>query len=231
MKDIDSARELARTMKMIGEKTGRKVVVAITGMDQPLGYAVGNTIEVAEAIETLKGGGPNDLRELCIELGALLLATCHSERSEESLTASRERLDGLLSSGAALEKFREVIIAQGGDPRVIDDLSILPQPGFTHRITASSSGYVQSLNACEIGKIAGMLGAGRQKKEDAIDRTAGVLLMKKVGDPVLAGEDLAMLHYSRDIEIKPILSLTETAFVIGPYAPVVPPLIQEIIGL
>lgn len=216
MKDIESARELAAMMICIGEKMGRRTIAAITSMDQPLGRAVGNAIEVAEAVETLSCGGPSDLKELCLDLGSLPAAK------------ERDRLEELLASGAALEKFKEMIAAQGGDPRVVDDPSILPQARFSQSIYAISTGYIQSIDAGAIGRAAGMLGAGRRKKDDAIDPTAGILLQKKIGDPIKVGEELAQLFSSRELEIEPILSEVESAIVIGSTIPTLPPLIREV---
>lgn len=226
MKDLAGARELAETMRIIGNRMGRRTLAAITSMDQPLGFAVGNAIEVAEAIETLSGCGPQDLRELCIELGSLLLRS-HPERSE----GSREKLDELLSSGAALEKFRRMIEAQGGDPRVVDDPSILPQARFRAQVIANAMGYIELVDAYDIGRAASALGAGRQKKEDVIDPTAGILLRKKVGDEVKAGDEIAVLLYSGAIEVQPVVQLAQSAFVIGPEAPARTPLIHEVMGL
>jgi len=227
MKDIQSARELARTMIGIGERAGRRTIAAITGMDQPLGMAVGNAVEVAEAIQALSGGGPPDLRDLCLELGSMLVIAAGLANSPSQ---ARNLLERLLSSGAALEKFRQVVSAQGGDPRVADDPTILPQVRSSAAVLAPAAGYVQSLDASTIGRVAATLGAGRQKKEDTADRAAGVLLAKKVADRVQPGEQLARLLWSREIEIEPALRLAESAFRIGPAAPSLPPLVLETIA-
>ena len=227
MKDIESARELARTMVGIGERMGRRTTAAITRMDQPLGLAVGNAVEVAEAVETLSGGGPRDLRELCLELGALLSSAAGAFGS---LAEARSRLEKLLSSGAALEKFRQLVSAQGGDPRVADDPSILPRARQAAAVQAPAAGCIQLLDAGMIGRAAAMLGAGRQKKEDVIDPAAGVLLRKKVGDSVEAGEELARLAYSRDVDLGAVLGLVRSAFRIGDQLPELQRLIDETIG-
>lgn len=227
MKDIESARKLARTMIAIGNMMGRRTVAAITGMEQPLGLAVGNSIEVAEAIETLRGGGPSDLRELSIELGALLL---HASGVVEFYSDAKNRLEALIASGAALNKFREVISAQGGDPRVLDDPAVLPQAAYSRPILAGSSGFIRSIDACAIGRAAGMLGAGRRKKEDAIDPAAGVMLMKKAGDPVEAGEQIAVLLYNNAANVESAAEAVGSAFQTGSTAPAVSPLVLETLG-
>ncbi|MEN6521072.1 MAG: thymidine phosphorylase [Armatimonadota bacterium] len=227
MKDIESARKLARTMIEIGNMMGRRTIAAITGMEQPLGLAVGNSIEVAESIETLRGGGPSDLRELCIELGAFLLEVTGIS---ESHAAAKERLEELIASGAALEKFREVVSAQGSDTRVLGDPTLLPQAAHSRPIFAGSSGFIQSVNAYAVGRAAGMLGAGRQKKEDEIDPASGVILKKKSGDSVKAGEEVAVLLYNNAANVESAAEAVSSAYKIGPDAPVVNPLMLETLG-
>jgi pyrimidine-nucleoside phosphorylase/thymidine phosphorylase len=227
MKDIDSARELARTMIDIGNGIGRRTIAAITGMDQPLGYAIGNAIEVAEAINTLQGAGPSDLRDICIELGALLLTIT---RVDESIQATKLKLTHILDSGEALGRFRMMVKAQGGDPLVTENTAHLPQAKLTRSIYAASSGYVQAVDAGIIGRVAGMLGAGRRRKEDSIDPTAGVLLRKKIGDIVRAGEEIASLLYSGSIEIESVVQFAQSAFTIGSDFPSIQPIVYETLG-
>lgn len=228
MKDIENARRLAEAMIAIGNRMGRRTVAAITGMDQPLGLAVGNSIEVVESIETLKGGGPSDLRELSIELGAMLL---YAAGVVESIASARARLERLIDSAAALDKFRDVISAQGGDTHAIDDPSILPQATSRLPVFAESSGIIQSIDAGSIGRAAGMLGAGRQKKEDAIDPSAGVMLKRKAGDLVDEGEEIAVLLYNRAIDLESAEAAVNSAFNIGNDAPEIKPLVLETLGL
>jgi len=227
MKDIESARRLAEAMIAIGNRTGRRTVAALTGMDQPLGLAVGNSIEVAEAIETLKGSGPPDLRELSIELGAMLL---YAAGAAESIASAKVRLERSIDSGAALEKFREVITAQGGNAHAVDDLHILPQTVSKLPVFAESSGVIQSIDAGSIGRAAGMLGAGRQKKEDSIDLSAGVLLKKKAGDSVYEGEEIAVLLYNRTTYLEPAAAMVASAFELDSDAPDIKPLVAETLG-
>ncbi len=224
MKTVEAARELAFTMIGIGNGLNRRTCAAITRMDEPLGRAVGNAVEVAEAIETLHGRGPNDLEDLCIEL-ALMLTT-----SANSGITTKEEIAELISSGAALAKLRQMIAAQGGDARVADDPSLLPSAKHCETISASVTGYVQSVDARNIALAAGALGAGRRKKEDTIDHTAGVILTKKRGEAVRAGEEIAKMLYSGDVNASETRKLIETAFVIGQSCPEEEPVITEKIG-
>ncbi|NLI12374.1 pyrimidine-nucleoside phosphorylase [Pelotomaculum propionicicum] len=191
MKDTAGAFKLARTMVEIGSQVGRRTVALITDMDQPLGRAVGNALEVKEAIDTLKGAGPPDLLELCLVLGSTMLLLAGKSASLEE---GRSQLKNLLASGKALEKFEELISAQGGDPLVTSEFSRLPAAKSVQEIPAPLSGYVQSINAAEVGHSAMLLGAGREKKEAQIDLSVGLVLNKKVGDSVQAGESLATIH-------------------------------------
>jgi len=215
MKNLRAARELARTMTWIGERSGRRVAAAITDMDQPLGMAIGNSLEVGEAIETLSGGGPRDLRELCLGLGALGMSTALGASRAEA----EEHLASLLASGAAREKLARLITAQGGDARVIDDPSILPQAQRRVQVAAEDSGYVVSVDAEALGTAAMMLGAGRMKKDDAVDPSAGIILRKKVGDAAARGEVLADLLYNPPIVPEAAARRVRAAFVIGPEPP------------
>jgi pyrimidine-nucleoside phosphorylase len=224
--DIEGARKLAMTMIDIGNRVGRRTAAAITSMDQPLGLAVGNCVEVAEAIETLRGRGPDDLRALCIELGSML----HCMAIHSKLSDSRSRLTELLDSGAALSKFAEMVEAQGGDPGVVDDPSILPEARFSHSVTSITDGYIQAADAGSIGRAAGLLGAGRQKKDDIVDPAAGVILRRKIGDRVSAGDELALLVHSREIEHGAAIELVRSALLIGPKPAEPGPLVIETLG-
>ena len=191
MRDIGSARELARTMIEIGKSFGRKVTAAITDMSQPLGNAVGNALEVVEAIETLNGRGPGDLRELCVELAGLIL---YMSEHSISVAAGRGAAACAVDDGSALSKLAEIIEAQEGDVRVVDDLSVLPGAELVHSVASGESGWVAGIDAARVGVAASILGAGRKKKEDSIDPAVGVVVRKKVGDRVEEGETLAVLH-------------------------------------
>lgn len=195
MKNLDDALALARAMVEIGRGAGRETVAILSAMEQPLGRAVGNALEVEEAIKTLRGEGPADLEELCLVLGGQML--CLAGKVPDPARGS-ELLKGLLG-GAALNKFKELIAAQHGDARVADDPSLLPQAPVRLELPSPAAGFVQRIRAESIGRSAMLLGAGRETKEDAIDPAAGIVLLKKAGDAVKAGEPLAVLHTALDL--------------------------------
>jgi len=192
MKDIEQAKKLAVSMVDIGNAVGRRTVAVISDMNQPLGYAVGNALEVKEAIDTIKGRGPEDFTELCRELGALMLVL--GEKAE-NIDRGREVVSRLIASGKVVEKFKQFVENQGGDPMVAEDPEhILPEAGGMVDIPAASTGYVGSISAEEMGRSAMLLGAGRAKKGDKIDPAVGIVLHKKIGDPVEKGEAIATFH-------------------------------------
>ena len=191
MKDLNEARKLADAMVKIGNSAGKKVVAMLTDMDQPLGIAVGNSIEVIEAIETLKGNGPEDFTTLCIELASeLLLMTEVSNTKEEAVKLVKEKIN----NGEALDKLRQMIRYQSGDERVIDDYSLFPSAKSIITIQSDVEGYVEKINTLEIGRAAMLLGAGRSNKDDEIDLAVGVKVFKKVGDKVNLGDVIAEIH-------------------------------------
>jgi pyrimidine-nucleoside phosphorylase len=193
MKSEKDAAFLAELMVETGERMGKRVVALITDMDQPLGNTIGNALEVIEVVEVLRGKGPDDLRELCLDLaGWMLYLGGVSKTTEEGKRQSAQ----LLSSGAALERFRQMVELQGGDPRVIDDTKWLPQARHTSQIASTKSGYLASMQCEQIGTACVMLGGGRERKEDSVDPAVGIVLHKKVGDPVAAEEPLATVHYN-----------------------------------
>lgn len=222
MRDAEGAFKLARTMVGIGNQVGRRTVAVITDMDQPLGRAVGNALEVKEAIETLKGGGPQDLLEICLLLGATMLLLAGKAAGLEE---GKVELYKLLKNGKALDKFEELIFAQGGDPQVIRESRRLPAANTTVDIPALSAGYVQSIHAEEVGRSAMMLGAGREKKDSHIDLSVGLVLNKKVGDPVRIGESLAVIHANNPERIEPVKKIIQSAYAIGENKPEPKPLV------
>ncbi len=224
MKTIDSARELARTMIAIGEGLGRKVGAAITDMSQPLGRAVGNALEVREAIDTLHGRGPADFAELCIELTARLLSLAGIASPDEA----RHRAEDAIASGAALAKFGEIVCAQGGDPRVLEEPSLLPQASVTHAVASDASGVVSAIDTAQIGVAASIIGAGRQRKEDTIDPAVGIIVRKKLGDRVESGDPLAVIHANDRSRIPEAESLLRNAYTLG-HSATLPPLILDFI--
>lgn len=191
MKNEEDAVELARAMVSIGNNVGRNTMAIISSMSEPLGYAIGNALEVKEAIDTLKGEGPEDLTALCLELGAQMAVL---GGAAESLDEAKDKLRAVIDNGEALEKFRVFLKNQGGDASVVDDPSKLPQAKYQFEVKAEESGFVEEIAAEEIGIASAMLGAGRQTKEDEIDLAVGLVLKKKVGDRVEQGDTLAVIH-------------------------------------
>jgi pyrimidine-nucleoside phosphorylase len=184
-------------MVNIGENAGRRMVALITGMQQPLGYAIGNAIEVREAIDTLGGNGPPDLVALVTELGGEMLFMSGIASTRE---AARSVLVKNMASRKGLDKLVQWIAAQGGDPAVIDNPNLLPQPGMKLEIASETSGYVAAIDALEVGLASKILGAGRNTKDGAIDLSIGIYLNKKIGDKVKTGEPLAVFHSDGDNE-------------------------------
>jgi len=207
--ELDDSRKLARALVSIGTRLGRKMAALITDMSQPLGSMVGNALEVMEAIDTMKGKGPDDLTSLCCELGAeLLLFAGESVDREGAL----ERLHTLLQDGSALSKFEQLISNQGGNAAVIDDPSLLPRAARRVEARASTGGTIKGLDALSIGRAANLLGAGRTKKEDEIDPSVGIQLLHKVGDEVKDRETLAVLHVNAEENLDEALELVESAY-------------------
>lgn len=189
MKSLEASAVLAEKMVAIGTAAGRQVSALITDMDVPLGHAIGNSLEVIEAVETLRGRGPEDLTQVCLSLTAEML--CHAGRG--SLAECRRLAEGALKNGAGLETFRRMVCAQGGDESCIEDLSLLPAAAFHKVAAAPVSGYVAHMDTEGCGTASVLLKAGRSKKGESIDYSAGILLYKKYGDFVKAGEPLALL--------------------------------------
>lgn len=191
MKTIEDAKVLANAMVSIGRSYGRAMVAVLSNMNEPLGNMVGNSLEVIEAIETLKGRGPKSFRDFCLELVAeLLVETKVSKTKEEALLLASSKID----NGEALEKLKQMIIYQHGDARVIEDYSLFPQAKNKIAVVSNEDGYVKNLDALEIGLSAMLLGAGRENKNDNIDLAVGIEVCKKVGDEVKKGETLAYLY-------------------------------------
>lgn len=196
MKTVDDSFNLAKEMVDIGTHVGRNTIAIVSDMDEPLGFAVGNALEVIEAVDTLKGNGPKDLYDLCIELGSNMLLL--SEVAKDKNTA-KKMLENSVKSGKALEKFKEFVKAQGGDISVIENTNLLPASKYDFEVKADRDGYVSKIIADEIGLAALSVGAGRETKESAIDPAVGVVIKKKVGDKVNKGENIAII-YANNIE-------------------------------
>jgi pyrimidine-nucleoside phosphorylase len=226
LKPFEQSQALAEAMVAIGRGMGKKVAALITDMEQPLGRAVGNAVEIAECVETLKGRGPKDLESLSIELTAWML---HLAGLESALDAARRRVRDALASGAGLRKLQQVIEAQGGDPRVCDDLSLLPRARETVDLRAKGDGRVTRIACRTVGHAAMLLGAGRERVDSPIDPAVGLVLHKKVGDLVVEGEPLLTLQVNDRRRLDEALALLGDAVQLGPEAPPPQPLIHKIL--
>ncbi|QOQ54999.1 pyrimidine-nucleoside phosphorylase [Bacillus amyloliquefaciens] len=195
MKTDEDAVNLAKAMVRIGNNVGRQTMAVISDMSQPLGFAIGNALEVQEAIDTLRGEGPEDLNELVLTLGSQMVVLA---KKAGTLEEARTKLQEVMKNGKALEKFKEFLSNQGGDASVVDDPSKLPQAAYKIDVPAKEAGVVSEIVADEIGVAAMLLGAGRATKEDEIDLAVGIMLRKKVGDKVEKGEPLVTLYANRE---------------------------------
>lgn len=203
MKTIDEARKLGELMVSIGKNLNRNTVAVLSNMDEPLGYEVGNANEIAEVVEVLKGQGEEKLTKLCLTLASHMVVLGGKFTNYDDAYA---KLTELIHSGEALDKFRELIVAQGGNPEFIEDLSKLPQPKNHFEITSPSDGYIDSIDAEKIGLAAMMAGAGRKTKEDKIDHSVGITIKKKTGSQVSKGDVIAVLHCNNeDIESRSLI--------------------------
>ena len=224
MERLEDSRALAESMVAIGRRLGKKMRALITRMDQPLGMAVGNAVEVAECVACLKGEGPADLMEVSLELAAeMVFMGALASHLEEA----RDRCRKTIADGSALDRFRRVIAAQGGDPRVVDDPGLLPQPRTTQQLLSPRSGRVESLKARPIGHATMLLGAGRARVDSTIDPAVGVLLHKKVGDKVEKGEPLCTILVNTTTSLDAASQLILDAYTIGDSTVAIPELIVE----
>ncbi|EIJ78748.1 Pyrimidine-nucleoside phosphorylase [Bacillus methanolicus PB1] len=225
MKTLEDSRELARAMVRIGNNVGRKTMAVISDMSQPLGLAIGNALEVKEAIDTLKGEGPEDLTELCLTLGSHIVLLA---KKANSLTEARQMLEKAIEDCSALESLKRFLSSQGGDASVVDDPSKLPQAKYTFELEAKEDGFVSEIVADEVGTAAMLLGAGRTTKESSIDLAVGLVLRKKIGDHVKKGESLVTIHSNfeniNEIKEKLYVNIKITPEIMNP-----PKLIHEVI--
>jgi len=226
MKDKTRARELAAAMVGIGRAMGKPTRALLTSMDQPLGRAVGNAVEVVESIEALKGRGPADLMEVTYALGVhmLLLARITSHPVD-----ARRRLEATIANGAALAKFRELVAAQGGDASVIDDYTRLPRAPVVRPVNAPASGYIVDVDPMGIARSALLLGAGRMNAAATVDHAVGITAVMKTGEPVRAGDRLCTVHARDDSALPAVLEQVAAAFKIGPGRVEPPRLIDELV--
>ena len=228
MTTLDQAEELARTMVAIGELSGRKVVAVLSPMDQPLGSAVGNANELREAIEMLKAEGPEDYREHCLHLAAHMLLL---GRRAETLEQGLKLAENSMQDGSAFAKFRELVIAQHGDVRVVDDLDLLPVAKLHQSVEVVQDGWVASVNAKEVGETAVLLGAGRAKKTDKIDLSVGIHVHVKIGDKVTAGQKAFDVHANDETRLEEAVFKLKQAVKISSEPVESPPLFWGVIGL
>jgi pyrimidine-nucleoside phosphorylase/thymidine phosphorylase len=228
MKSEEDAVFLAELMVETGQRLGKRIAALITDMDQPLGRAVGNANEVAECIDILSGSGPGDLRELCLLLSAWMFLLGKRVKSVEE---GRKLTEDLIANGRAREKFREMIRLQGGNPAVIDNPGLLPQAKHQADVPSPTSGYVTSIMCEQIGTACVLLGGGREKKEDSVDPGVGIMVHKKPGDKVTAGEALCTVAYNSQERLERARDLIVQSYKVGPAPPPqARPLVHRIIG-
>ncbi len=225
MHDVASAEELARKMVKIGDGAGRKTAALITDMDVPLGKNIGNSLEIAEAVEVLRGGGPDDLKTVALQLAAKLLQLAGKGSHDECLALAQSKID----DGSALEKLAEMVEIQGGDKRYIYDTSLFEKAKYSFEVKAPESGYITAMETEDVGSVCVILGAGRQTKEDDIDHSAGIVLEKKTGMPVEKGDVIAVLYCSDEALLKPAEEKFLKAVTIKNEKPEARPLIFEIV--
>jgi pyrimidine-nucleoside phosphorylase len=224
MKSLDDSRNLARSLVAIGIASGVRTEALITRMDAPLGRAVGNANEVIESIETLKGKGPADLEDLSVQLAARMLVLSGVAADRPS---AERRIRDVLRSGEGLEKFRQVIANQGGDPRVVDNYALMPSASATQTVTAPRDGFVSGLQAENIGRAAVALGAGRAKLEDLVDPAVGIEVERPVGSPVRKGDVVLVVRHRAGRGLGEAMPLLTAAVSVGDAAPVVPAVVVE----
>jgi pyrimidine-nucleoside phosphorylase len=227
MKKQVEARRLAQTMVGIGRRMDKKVQALITDMSQPLGYAVGNALEVMEASQTLQNAGPADLTKLSIELAARMI---YLGKKAASLDEARRTAEHHLVDGSGYRKFKQVVAAQGGNAQALDKFELLPNATGMREVTSPRGGYVTSIDAEDIGVSSNMIGAGREKKEDSIDPAVGIILEVKVGEKVDAGSVLCRLYYTKEDHVEEAADLVEDAFRISAQKPDERELILEVVG-
>ena len=224
MQNLENARALATSLVNTGAAHGKRIHALITSMTQPLGNVVGNALEVVESLETLKGRGPSDLVELCRELTAHMLLLGNAA---DSLDEARARYDSAIASGQALERFARVVAKQGGNPRVLEDYSLLPQAQYADSVVAPLDGYIAGLEARALGVASMILGAGRERSDATIDPAVGLVFEKKVGDAVRAGERVCILYSNDRSRVPRALDMIREAIAISPDPVSPPPLVLE----
>lgn len=228
MKNLEDAKALASTMVDIGNHVGRHTMAIVSDMNQPLGYAVGNALEVIEAIETLKGNGPKDLTLLTITLASHMLVLA---KICKNLEEAEQKVKEVIENGAAIAKLEEWISLQGGEKEAVLDYSLLPMAQFKAEVVLEQTGYVSAIDAESVGRAALVLGAGRETKESSIDLGVGIVIHKKIGDEVKSGESVATIYYNDEEKLQGALSILVDAYNLSNEKVEQLPLIYEIIGV
>jgi pyrimidine-nucleoside phosphorylase len=224
MKTVEDSRRLARSLVDTGNRSGVRTEALITAMDAPLGSAVGNALEVVECVETLKGLGPRDLEDLSVVLAGRMVQAAGLARDRADAEA---QVRAALASGAGVEKWREIVEHQGGDPRTVDDYNLMPSVPTRHLVRAERAGYVSVLNAELVGRATVALGAGRSRVDDVVDPAVGAMVMAHPGDLVSKGDPIVELHYRREPELRAAVEVISRAIEISDAPPAVLPLIVE----
>ena len=227
MKRQVDARRLAQMMVAIGRRMDKRIQALITDMNQPLGYAVGNALEVMEASQTLQNVGPTELTRLSLELAARMI---YLGRAAETIDEAREMAQAKLLDGSGYRKFKEVIQAQGGNPQVLDRFELLPNATGAREITSPRTGYISAIDAEDIGTAAAMIGAGRDAKSDQVDPAVGVILEVKAGEKVEAGGVLCRIYYTHEDRLDEAAEVIEDAFRISTHPAEEREMILEVIG-
>ena len=226
MKDIKQAKELAKRMIEIGKGAGRKVQVVLSNMDEPLGHAIGNANEIIESIETLKGNGAEDLKEVVYTIASLALK---AKGEIKELEEGKEKIDEVINNGTALARLKEFISESGGNGELVNDYTILPTPKSKLDVVSENVGFVQKIKAEEIGKAAMIIGAGRATKEDVIDHAVGIKILKKVGEKVEKGEKIAEIYFNDSKNVEESKNMILDAYIISNNKVEEPKAILEII--
>ena len=226
MKNTRDAKKLAKHMVAIGNHAGKETVAILTGMEEPLGFAIGNNMEVKEAIEVIKGGGPEDVKEVSVAIAGMMLSlglenVSHSQGKRMAKKA--------LSSGQAFEKFKEMVQAQGGDIRYVEHPEFFERDAFEGEVLAAEDGFLSGMDTEKIGVAAGLLGAGRETKDSVIDMSAGIYLKKKIGDTVKKGEPIAICYAGTKEKLNRGMAMFESSIRYSKEAPRIPKLIVDII--
>ncbi len=224
MKTVEESRRLARSLVDTGNRSGVRTEAVITAMDAPLGHAVGNALEVIECVETLKGRGPTDLESLSVWLAARMVLAAGLAPTPADAEAKVRRA---LTSGAGVEKWREVVAQQGGDPRTVDDYRLMASVNTRHLVRAPRGGYLSALDAELVGRATVALGAGRNKVDDVVDPAVGAMVLAHPGDELKAGDPILELHYRREGDLGAALDLLSRAIEMSDEPPVLMPLIVE----